>query len=82
MASAQNPEAAIADEIRGRAKAEGIALETIWSQIGLSQRTATRYMAGHTGKPTFSIQDLIGIASILGITLSELLPNEVMQDAA
>lgn len=82
MTTAQNPEAVIANRIKGLAKSEGIALETIWNKIGLSQRTATRYMQGHEGVRTFTVVELIKIANVLGIKLSELTPDEELQDAA
>lgn len=83
MTSAQNPEAAIAAIIREKAKAEGITLEAIHQGIGMSQRTFTRYMAslGTPGARTFSVQELISIASVLGTTFAGLIPED-LKDAA
>jgi transcriptional regulator with XRE-family HTH domain len=83
MTPDQRPEKAMADLIRKASdnykKATRDELATV---TGVSVKTFDRYMAGIAGAPTFTIPQLINIATILDIPVSALLPDMLFQDAA
>lgn len=73
------PEAEIAQKIESRLAAKGLSRKSIHDAAGISRPTFDRSMAG--GR-SFTINELIRIASKLGVPAYEILPDSLMRDAA
>lgn len=79
MTTANEAESQLARNIENHLAAKGVTRKALFDQAGISRNTFERHMA-NPGK--FTVFQLMRIASVLNVNLSEILPNEAPTMAA